>query len=152
MSHSDVRSLARVTLADFFVVLLMALLILAPTGGARATAAWLVVVAVVSLVLVARPAAAGFRGRRTRTIGPRVLISRFGLSAVCFVGLGIMGVLFGVGDFTDALSGMLAVVVLLLVVAVRNTWDLLVTVADRPAAGRHRPPGSAGVEEDPADS
>jgi hypothetical protein len=42
-----------------------------------------------------------------------------------------MGVLFGLGNVTGALSGMFLVVVLLLVVAVRNTWDLLVTVADR---------------------
>ena len=33
------------------------------------------------------------------------------------------------------LEGRLAVVVLLLVVAVRNTWDLVVTFADRPDAG-----------------
>jgi hypothetical protein len=34
------------------------------------------------------------------------------------------------GDVNDALNGLLVVVVLLLVVSVRNTWDLLVTVAD----------------------
>ena len=39
---------------------------------------------------------------------------------------------------TSALSGLLVLVVLLLVVAVRNTWDLLVTIADRPDAGRNR--------------
>jgi hypothetical protein len=43
-----------------------------------------------------------------------------------------MGVLLSLGDLNDALAGPLVLVVLLLVVAVRNTWDLLVTVADPP--------------------
>jgi hypothetical protein len=133
VSHPDVRSLARVTLADFFVVLLVALLILAPTGGARGVAAWLIAVATLSLALVLRPAVEGIRGGRTRTIRLSLLITRFGLSAVCYVGVAVVGVLFSVGDVNDALSGLVGVVVMLLVVAVRNTWDLLVTVADRPA-------------------
>jgi len=35
------------------------------------------------------------------------------------------------GNYGGAFAGILAVVVTLLVVAARNTWDLLVTVADR---------------------
>ena len=131
VSQADVKSLARITLADFFVILLVALVILAPLGGAAATAAWLIAVAAVSAALVVRPAAEGFRRSRPRTIGFRVLLWRFGLSIFCYLGVGTMGVLFGLGDVTGALSGLFLVVVLLLVVAVRNTWDLLVTVADR---------------------
>ncbi|MDP9319573.1 MAG: hypothetical protein M3P16_00590 [Chloroflexota bacterium] len=134
VSHSDIRSLARVTLTNFFVVLLIALVVLAPMSDAPATAGWLIGVAAVSLGLVFRPAIQGFRVRRSRTIGLGVLISRFGLSALCYVGLGIAGVLFGRQDFDDGLSGLLLVVVFLLLIAVRNTWDLLVTVAERPAA------------------
>ena len=147
VSHSDVRGLARVTLADFFVVLLLALLILAPTGGPRATAVWLIAVAALSFALVVRPFAEGFRSRRTRTIELRLLISRFGLSAFCYLGVGIVGLLLSVGDFNDALSGLLVVVVLLLVVAVRNTWDLLVTVAARPYTENRRS-ASTDVEDD----
>ena len=88
-------------------------------------------VAAVSAALVVRPAAEGFRRSRTRTIGLQVLLWRFGLSTFCYLGMGSMGVLFRLGDVNGALSGLLLVVVLLLVVAVRNTWDLLVTVADR---------------------
>jgi len=131
VSQADVKSLARITLADFFVILLVALVILAPLGDAGATAAWLIAVAAVSAALVVRPAAEGFRRSRTRTIGLRVLLWRFGLSTFCYLGVGSMGVLFRLGDVNGALSGLLLVVVLLLVVAVRNTWDLLVTVADR---------------------
>src|SRR5215468_1089572 len=60
VSHSDVRSLARVTLADFFVVLLVALIILVPTSSAGAVAVWLIAVAALSFWLVARPVADGF--------------------------------------------------------------------------------------------
>jgi len=131
VSHADVRSLARITLADFFVILLVALVILAPMGTAGVTAVWLIAVAALSAALVVRPAAEGFRRSHTRTIGLRVLLWRFGLSTFCYLGVGSMGVLFGLGDVNDALRGLLVVVVLLLVVAVRNSWDLLVTVADR---------------------
>jgi hypothetical protein len=58
VSHADVKGLARITLADFFVVVLIAL-----------------------VILVLRPAIDGFRRRRTtHTIGLRVLVRRFGLS------------------------------------------------------------------------
>jgi hypothetical protein len=42
-----------------------------------------------------------------------------------------MDLIIGRRDFESVLTGLLFVVVVLLVVAVRNTWDLLVTVADR---------------------
>jgi hypothetical protein len=132
-SHAGVRSLARVTLADFFVVLLVSLVILAPMGTAG-VATWLIGVGVLSLALVARPGREAFSGRRVRSIGLGLLFSRFGLSALCYVGIVSMGVLFSVGDLNDALAGLLVLVVLLLVVAVRNTWDLLVTVADPPVS------------------
>jgi hypothetical protein len=112
-------------------MLLVALVILAPLGDTAATAAWLIAVAAVSAALVVRPAAEGFRWSRPRTIGLRVLLWRLGLSTFCYLGVGTMGVLVGLRDVTGALSGLFLVVVLLLVVAVRNTWDLLVTVADR---------------------
>ena len=136
VAHPDVRSLARVTLADFFVILLVALVMLAPLGGAGATATWLIVVAALSGAFVARPAAGGFAPRRARTIGLRLLLARIGLSVLCYLGLAGAGALLAAGDAADALGALLVVVVLLLTVAVRNTWDLLVTVADRP--GPHR--------------
>jgi hypothetical protein len=137
VSHPDVRSLARVTLADFFVVLLLSLLMLVPASDPRATALWLIVVAAVSLGLIVRPAAEGVRSRQNRTLGLRTLVSRFGLSGLCCVGVAATGVLFDLGDFRDALSGLLLVVVFLLVVAVRNAWDILVTVAERSRSGSH---------------
>jgi hypothetical protein len=140
VAHHDVRSLARATLTDFFVVLLVALVVLAPTTNARTLATWLIAVGVTSLVLVLRPALQGIRTGRPRTLGLWVLISRFGLSALCFVGVAITGVVFGGGDVERGLTALLVLVIVLLVIAVRNTWDLLVTVADRPetSPSRHR--------------
>jgi hypothetical protein len=135
VSHPDVKSLARATLTDFFVVLLVALVVLTPTTNAGTVAAWLIAIGVISLALVVRPALQGFRATRTRKLRLWVLISRFGLSALCFMGVAAAGVLFGRGDLENGLTALLILVVVLLVIAVRNTWDLLVTVADRPGAG-----------------
>jgi hypothetical protein len=131
VAHPDVRSLARVTLVDFFVVLLVSLFLLAPIGNGSAAAS-VIGVAVVSLALVVRHGLGAVRGKRARTISLRLSLSRFGLSALCYLGIVSMGVLLSLGDLNDALAGLLVLVVLLLVVAVRNTWDLLVTVADPP--------------------
>lgn len=131
VAHAEVRSLARVTLVDFFAVLLVSLVLLAPIGNEGA-AAWMIGVGVLSLALVARPGLQAVRGKQARTISLRLLLSRFGLSALCYLGIAGMGVLLSQGDLSDALAGLLVLVVLLLVVAVRNTWDLLVTVADQP--------------------
>ena len=140
VSHDDVRSLARATLTDFFVVLLVALVVLAPTGDPSTLATWLIAIGAVSLLLVVRPALQGFRMRRQRTFGVWVLVTRFGLSAICFVGVATMGVIFGRRSYEIGLSGLLILVIALLVVSVRNTWDLLVTVADRPEVDTPRHP------------
>jgi hypothetical protein len=133
VTHPDVRSLARVTLMDFFVVLLVALLVLEPATDTRVTGASLIAIAMVSLVLVTRPALEGLKG--TGTIRLAVLILRFGSSAACYLGVGAMGVLFSGRDFEDGFRGLQLLVVLLLVIAVRNTWDQLVVVAASPDAG-----------------
>ena len=129
VSHPDVRSLARVTLTDFFVVLVVSLLILAPTEDAAGTGRLLIVTALVSLGLIARPVASGVRN--SQTIGLRVLVARFGFSVLCFLGLATAGVLLATGDPQRGLGVLVIPVLFLLVVAVRNTWDLLVVVADR---------------------
>jgi hypothetical protein len=131
VAHAEVRSLARVTLVDFFVVLLVSLFLLAPIGSGGAAAS-VIGVGVLSLALIVRQGLEAVRGKRARTIRPRLLLSRFGLSALCYLGIASMGVLLSLGGLNDALAGLLVLVVLLLVVAVRNTWDLLVTVADAP--------------------
>lgn len=131
VSHPDVRSLARVTLTDFFAILLVALALLQPTESAAQVGYWLLSVGAVSLALTVRPMLEGLGHTGDRTIGLWRLAIRFGVSALAFVGVGLVGVLFVGGASSAALDWLLPVVVLSLVVAVRNTWDLLVTVASR---------------------
>jgi len=133
VAHPDVRSLARVTLTDFVVVLLVALLLLSPAGGVQTAGIALVIVAGVSLFIMLRVALDGLRMRRLRTIDLRTLAARFGLSGACYLLVGVVGVVLDRGDFEHALNALLFVLVMLLVVAVRNTWDLPVTVADKHA-------------------
>jgi hypothetical protein len=89
------------------------------------------VVAAVSLALMAPSSVRGIRARRARTLGLRLLISRFGLSMRGYLALGVIGVLFYLGFSAAALALMVGIVLVLLLVAVRNTWDLLVTVAEK---------------------
>jgi hypothetical protein len=131
VAHADVRSLARVTLTDFVVVLLVALLLLSPTGGDQTAGISLLIVAGVSLLVLLRRGVESMRTRRLRTIDLRTLAARFGLSGAGYLAVGVVGAVLVRGDFEHALSALLFVVVMLLVVAVRNTWDLLVTVADK---------------------
>jgi len=129
-AQSDVRSLARVTLTEFFVVLLVALAVLEPTDSGAQVGDWLVGISVVSVVLIIRPVIDGVRSGGGR-IGLPMLIARFGVSTLSFVGFATAGALFIRGNAMAALDLLLPVLVLALVVAVRNTWDLLVTVAER---------------------
>ena len=87
VTHPDVRSLARVTLVNFFVVLLLALVMLTPATDPRATAAWLIAIAAVSIALVIRPVIQALRSSRTLRLP--VLASRFGLSGLCYLGVGV---------------------------------------------------------------
>ena len=130
VAQPDVRSLARVTLTEFFVVLLVALALLQPTDSSAQVGYWLVAISVISGVLIVRPVVDGVRSGGGR-IGSSMLIARFGVSALSFLGFAVAGALFIGGNATAALDLLLPVLVLALVVAVRNTWDLLVTVAER---------------------
>ena len=131
VTHPEARSLARITLSDYFVVLLVSLFLLTPTNEPKQTGIELMVVAAVSLALMVPSSVRGIRARRARTLGLRLLISRFGLSMLGYLALGVIGVLFYMGFSAAALALMVGIVLVLLLVAVRNTWDLLVTVAEK---------------------
>jgi hypothetical protein len=136
VAHAEVRSLAPVTLVDFFDVLLVSLVLLLVSPGltgppGNSSAAATIGMGVVSLALVMRPGLAVVRGKRARTISLSAALA-VGLSALCYLGIRSMGVLLSLGDLRDALTGLLVLVVLQLVVAERHTWDLLVSVAEPP--------------------
>jgi hypothetical protein len=131
VTHREVRGLARITLSNFFVVLVIALLLLAPPQPDRAVEAELLGVAATAVALMLRPLVQALRARRARTISLRVLAGRFLVSGLAYAGLAALALLLGSGQLASALQGLLIVVLVLLMIAVRNTWDLLVTVADR---------------------
>jgi hypothetical protein len=129
VAHAEVRSLARVTLTDFFAVLLVAIALLQPTTSPIQVPDWLAAIAIASLILMARPLRDGLVRGRGRALGLGTVTARFGVSALAFAGMLGCASLIATGRELDGLDALLPVIVLLLVVSVRNTWDLLVTVA-----------------------
>jgi len=126
LSRSEVRSLARVTLANFGLLLFVSLFMVIPQGPSAASPE-LLISGLFTLIVIAPSLVAAGRSR-TRTLRPYKLVLRFGLSALGYVGVVIAGALLGRGSYDAALSWLVPVVVVLLVVSLRNSWDLLVSV------------------------
>jgi tellurite resistance protein TehA-like permease len=141
--HSDVRQLARVTLTNFLSVLLIALFMLIPSSSQWQTGAELITSAAGAMLFVARAVTAARKEWRLHEMRSSLLLTRFGLSAAGFAGQVVVGGLFVFGQTAFALGGLVAVVLVLLMVAVRNAWDLLVTVAV--ARGAAKPPPSVAA-------
>ena len=128
---AEVRSLARFTLANFGLVLFASMFLVIEQG--RLTAGFqLIGSAIVTILVVIRSVIdvvrAGPQGLET-TLGDRTrIILRFGSSAAGYLSVGAAGVLL-VANQIDLFTTVVEIAfVLLLVVALRNTWDLLVTV------------------------
>lgn len=130
---SEVRSLARVTLANFGAVLFVTLFMVI-TEDKSTAAVQVIGSGVVSLVIIAPSLVAAARGQE-RTLEMRRrdrvrLVLRFGLSIVSYLAMISAGLLL-LWSFTSAFAVVLVVaIVVLLVVSLRNTWDLLVTVGE----------------------
>ena len=129
VASSEVRSLARVTLANFGAVLFVALFMVIPEG--RSTAGIeLIASGAASLLIVSPSLVTGLRSLgRTLQMQRRDrarLILRFGLSAASYLAIIVAGaVLF---SSLSAFTWLVVAIVVLLIVSLRNTWDLLVTV------------------------
>jgi hypothetical protein len=136
LSRSEVRSLARVTLANFGLLLFVSLFMVIPEGPSAASPQ-LLISGAFSLVVIAPSIVAAGR-TRTRTLRPFKLFVRFGLSALGYVGVILAGALLGRGSYHAALSWLVAVAVVLLVVSLRNSWDLLVSVGAATMDGQPR--------------
>jgi len=126
LSRSEVRSLARVTLANFGLILFVSLFMVIPQGSSSVSPE-LIGSGVVSLTVIAPSLVAAGRSR-TRTLRSFQLVLRFGLSALGYVGVIIAGALLGNGFDDSAFSWLVVVAVVLLFVSLRNSWDLLVSV------------------------
>jgi len=131
VAHADVRALARVTLSSFFTVVMVSVFMLVPTPDGPSLGFPLLGVAAGASLLMVRPAWQGFRNRRARSLSLRVLASRFGTTALAYLALGVAGAAMFSPNHAAAFQGLLVSTLVLLAVSVRNTWDLLVTIADQ---------------------
>jgi uncharacterized membrane protein len=109
----------------------ISLIVLIPNDRPQFTGDALLGVAVVALFTVLPAAAEAIGNPRRRALPRRVVLSRFGVATVTALGLAAVGAGFLAADYHDALTGLVGVVMLMLVVSVRNTWDLLVTLATK---------------------
>jgi hypothetical protein len=132
ITASEVRSLARVTLANFGAVLFAALFMVIPQGP-TAAGSQLIGVGLVSLVIAGPSLVGAVRSREwsfQMSVMQRLRVAlRFGLSSLSYLAIIAAGILL-LSSVSAAFSVLLIATVLLLVVSLRNTWDLLVTVAD----------------------
>ena len=128
-THVDVRRLARVTLSTFVAVVMISLIMLVPSDRAAETGLYLTWASLISLALIIPSAIAALWTDRRRALPRSVLVIRFGLVLVTFVGASVAGVVLTNGDLIDAFNLLFGAVLLMLVVSVRNTWELLVTLA-----------------------
>jgi hypothetical protein len=78
-------------------------------------------------VIIGRPLLSGIRSSH-RALSVRHLILRFGLTIGTFAAAIVAGIILISGDYQAGLSWLVGVSVSLLVTALRNSWDLLVTV------------------------
>ena len=135
VSHPDVRALARVTLSSFFTVVMASVYMLVPVPDSPSLGYPLVGIAAGATLLLMRPAWNGVRNRRSRSLTLGVLAIRFGTCLLAYLALGAAGAVFVFhSEFEAGFQGLLVATVILLVVSVRNTWDLLVTIADNRSA------------------
>lgn len=136
VTHADVKALARITLASLGLTLVLSLFMVLPFPDNPSSTGWNVVGAgIFGLVLIAPPAVAGMRSSRRALSVPHVIL-RFGLTTLAFGGVIAAGGILVAGDYHTALTWLVAVSIVLLVGALRNSWDLLVSVG---AATMHEP-------------
>lgn len=126
VSRPEVRSLASVTLANFGLVLLIALFALIPQQ-AEGFSYDLIISGAISAAIVT-PSLRAASHSRTRTLRVPRMFMRFGVSALGYAGAVAAGVLVLRGSYGTGLGWLAVVSIALLVVSLRNSWDLLVTV------------------------
>ena len=134
LASSDVRGLARVTLTNFATILLVAMFMVIPQDQSSA-AFEMIGTSAISLVINAPSLVAAVRSHQ-RTLPLTRLALRFGLSTLSYLGLVLAGIQL-LSAYSAAFNTLVTVNVILLVISLRNTWDLLVTVGEvTPGAGQ----------------
>jgi len=131
IASSEVRSLARVTLANFGAILFVALFMVIPQD--RSTAGVELIASGLASLIITTPSLAAALQSQDRTLqmqprGRARLLLRFGLSVASYLAVTVAGVL--LFSSSQAFTWLVVATLVLLLVSLRNTWDLLVTVGD----------------------
>jgi hypothetical protein len=135
LSRSEVRALARVTLANFGLMLFLSLFMLIPQSP-TATSQFLIAGGIFSIAVILPSLVAAMKSR-TRTLGRWEPYVRFGSSALAYATVVVAGWLLGRGSLEAAFRALLFVVLILAVVSLRNSWDLLVSVGAATLEAEH---------------
>jgi hypothetical protein len=128
ISRPDVRALARATLAGFGLILVFSLFLLTPETDPRTHGYELIGTAVFGGAAHLRSVGGALHVDGVRAIEVRQLVRRYGLYTASYVMVAAAGGLVLAGNWTDGLEWTVPAAILALVVSLRNTWDLLVTV------------------------
>jgi peptidoglycan biosynthesis protein MviN/MurJ (putative lipid II flippase) len=128
LARSEVRSLARVTLANLGLVLIVSLFMVIPEGRSI-TRTELLISGIVTLGLIA-PSFLSATRSDTRTLRGYRLLIRIAFSAIAYAGVILASGFYTQRSYPSALSGLVAVVIALVVISLRNSWDLLVSVGE----------------------
>lgn len=133
LTRPEMRSLARATFTNFTVVLLVALFILIPQS-AGGLSQELIFSGIVSVAILTPSL---LRATRSPTLTLRVsqLAIRRGVSILGYAAVVSAGALFSAGTYETGLTMLAVVAVVLLVISLRNSWDLLVSVGDATLGG-----------------
>jgi hypothetical protein len=134
IKHPEVRALARMTLTSFGITLVLALFLMIPENMPANTGWELLILGLVGVLLIIRSLVAGVRSHQ-HAIPFWRLILRFGLTALTFIGVSAAGVTLIAGDYQDALDWLVSIAIFLVVLSLRNAWDLLVSVGEAVALG-----------------
>ena len=127
ITHPEVRALARMTLTSFGLTLVASLFMVIPETTPSNTGLELLILGIVGVLLILRSLVSGIRSEEHAISFLRLLL-RFGLLALNFVGVSIAGGFLIGGDYQDALNALVTVAIFLVVLSLRNSWDLLVSV------------------------
>jgi len=126
VARSDVRTLARITLANFGLTLFVSLFVLIPQSSSAL--GWeLIIVGVVVLLTVVPSLVEAVRSPKWMLTTNKFVL-RFGLSALAPCGVILAGVLTRAKGGSTGLDWLWPVTVALLAISLRNSWDLLVEV------------------------
>lgn len=133
ITATEVRSLARVTLANFGAVLFVCLFLVI-NQDARSAASQLIGAGVVSLVITTPSLVGAARSQEwyfEMSWSQRArIVLRFGLSTASYLAIIAAGVLLLSSQTLAFASVLVVAIVILLLISLRNTWDLLVTVGE----------------------